>query len=231
MVVSWSGVSAYGKASSSSRCQGVSGAEGVAGRGHPRGVQPDQVGRDLLDRLLRARLGLRPVRAAQPVQRRRLAADVLGDLLQLVGGDEEPVAGLAALGRGVLHHQVLAGGALDGALHHLDVAADAVLLVHDVVAADQGQRVDGLAAPRGHPPHVLGGRALPRQVGLGEHRQFQHRVDEAVLQGGGRHMDDRRGQVGRRARRAVGGGRGEPGRRCPRRPAPRPAGRPDRGPR
>jgi len=31
MVVSWSGVSAYGKASSSSRCQGVSGAKECPG--------------------------------------------------------------------------------------------------------------------------------------------------------------------------------------------------------
>jgi hypothetical protein len=36
--------------------------------------------------------------------------------------------------------QVLAGGALHGALHHLDVAADAVLLVHDDVAGAELER-------------------------------------------------------------------------------------------
>ena len=35
----------------------------------------------------------------------------------------------------------------DGALHHLDVLADAVLLVHDEVAGAQLQRVDDVAAP------------------------------------------------------------------------------------
>ncbi|CAM5275515.1 hypothetical protein SGRIM128S_04483 [Streptomyces griseomycini] len=157
------------------------GAEGVARRRHPRAVQLDQVGRDLLDGLLGARLGLGPVRAAEAVQGGRLAADVLGDLLQLVGGDVEAVAGLAALGGGVLHDQVLAGGALHGALHHLDVPADAVLLVDDVVARLQGERVDGLAPPGRHPGAVAARRLLPGQVGLGEHGEPEHRVDEPVV--------------------------------------------------
>ena len=41
---------------------------------------------------------------------------------------------MAALARRVLDDQVLAGGAVDRAAHHLDIAADPVLLVHDVVA-------------------------------------------------------------------------------------------------
>ncbi len=157
------------------------GAEGVSRRRHPRAVQLDQVGGDLLDRLLGAGLGLGPVGAAEPVQGGGLAADVLGDLLELVGGDVEPVAGLAALGGGVLHDQVLAGGALDGALHHLDVAADAVLLVDDVVARLQGERVDGLAAPGRHPRALAPGGLLAGQVGLGEHGQLEGLVDEAVV--------------------------------------------------
>ncbi len=44
---SWSGVSLYGKASSSSRCQTVSGREGVTAARHARGVQPDQLAGDL----------------------------------------------------------------------------------------------------------------------------------------------------------------------------------------
>ena len=43
-------------------------AERVARRGHPRAVQPDQLGGDLLDRLARPALGLGPVGAAEPVQ-------------------------------------------------------------------------------------------------------------------------------------------------------------------
>ena len=75
------------------------GPERVPGRGHPRRVQPDQLGGDLADRLARPALGLGPVRAAEPVQRRRLAADVLGDLVQLVGRHVQPVGRVPALGR------------------------------------------------------------------------------------------------------------------------------------
>ncbi len=166
------------------------GAEGVTGRRHPGAVELDQVRGDLLDRLLGAGLGLGPVRAAQAVQGGGLAADVLGDLLQLVGGDVEPVAGLAALGGGVLHDQVLAGGALHGALHHLDVAAHAVLLVDDVVARLQGERVDGLAAPGGHPGALAAGGLLPGQVGLGEDGELERPVDEAVLDRAAGDVDD-----------------------------------------
>ena len=138
------------------------------------------------------------VQSAPPSRCRvgRLAADVLGDLLQLVGGDVEPVAGLAALGGGVLDEEVLAGRALHGALHHLDVAADAVLLVHDVVARLEGQRVDGLAATGRHPAQVLAGGALPGQIRLGEHGQLQRRVDEAVVDGSARDVHERRRDLG-----------------------------------
>ena len=79
---------------------------------------------------------------------------------------------MAALARGVLEHEVLAGGAGDGALHHLDEPAHTVLLVHDEVAGAQLEGVDLVAAPRRHPPHVLGrgARAAGRagEVGLGD---------------------------------------------------------------
>ena len=73
--------------------------EGVPARRHPRGVEPDQLGGDLLDVAPGAALGLVPVRAAHLVEAGLLAADVAGDLVELVGGHVEPVAGLAALGR------------------------------------------------------------------------------------------------------------------------------------
>src|SRR4029078_5304040 len=91
-------------------------------------------------------LALGPVGAAEPVQRRLLAADVPGDLVERVGGDVEPVGGLPALGRGVLHDEVLPGRALHLALLHLDVAADTVLLVDDVVTGLELERVDLLPA-------------------------------------------------------------------------------------
>src|SRR5450756_1185136 len=106
-------------------------AEGVAGRGHPGAVEPDQLGGDLLDRFAGAAFALGPVRPAEPVQRGRLTADVAGDLVEGVGGDEEPVTGQVPLRGGVLQNEVLPGRAGDRALHHLDVAADPVLLVHD----------------------------------------------------------------------------------------------------
>ena len=74
------------------RAEGVARATAIRAR-----VEPDQLGGDLLDRLAGPALGLRPVGAAELVQRRRLAADVPGDLVELVGRHVEPVAGLAAL--------------------------------------------------------------------------------------------------------------------------------------
>ncbi len=75
------------------------GREGVAAGRHPRGVQADQLGGDLLDVAPGTALGLVPVGAAHPVQARLLAPDVARDLVELVGGDVEPVAGLPPLGR------------------------------------------------------------------------------------------------------------------------------------
>ena len=194
MVLSWSGVSTCAKASSSSRCHGVSGREGVPGRGHPRGVEADELGGDLLDVALGPALGLVPVGAAHLVQGGLLAADVAGDLVELVGGHVEPVAGLAALGRGVLEDEVLAGRARDGALHHLDEAPHTVLLVHDEVARPQLEGVDLVAATRRHPAHVLGGRARaagrPGEVGLGDDGEARAGDEEARADGTGGDGDD-----------------------------------------
>ena len=70
-------------------------AEREPGRGHPGRVQPDQLGGDLPDGLARPALGLGPVRPAQAVQGRRLAAGVPGHLVQLVGRHVQPVRRLA----------------------------------------------------------------------------------------------------------------------------------------
>ena len=136
-------------------------------------VQPDELGGDLLDRLLGAALGLGPVAAAHLGQARRLAAHVLGHLVELVAGHEQPVAGLAALAARVLDHQVLARRRVraraDGPLHELDEPADAVLLVHHVVARPQLQRVDDVAPAARHPAHVA--RAACRRARSGRTRR------------------------------------------------------------
>ncbi len=150
----------------------------------PGRVELDQLGGDLADRLAGPGLGLLPVGAAHLVQRRVLAADVAGELVERVGRHEQPVAGLAALARRVLDDQVLAVGPVDRALHHLHVPADAVLLVHHEVAGPQLQRVDRVAPPARHLAHVPCGRAAAAaDVGAGDQRQPARLVDEAVLEG------------------------------------------------
>ena len=165
MVAAWSGVSTYANASSSSRCQGVSGLN----------AWPAVAIRAEYSRMSSAAISLtaflaRPLVFAQsppPIldRRRRLAAHVLGDLVQLVAGHEEPVARLAALAARVLDDQVLArrrvGAGADGPLHQLDEPADPVLLVHHVVVRPQLQGVDDVAPPARHLAHVA--RAASRR--------------------------------------------------------------------
>ena len=76
----------------------------------------------------------------------RLATHVLGDEVELIGRHEQTVRRLAALARGVLEDEVLALRTGHRALHHVDVLADAVLLVDDEVARLEAERVDGAAA-------------------------------------------------------------------------------------
>ena len=73
MAVSWSTVSVNPNASSISACHGVSGPNAWPGDGLPLGVQRHQLGGDLADRPARLGLGVGPVAAAEPAQRRRLA--------------------------------------------------------------------------------------------------------------------------------------------------------------
>ena len=161
------------------------GSKGMTLGRHPSAVEPDQLTGDLFDMLLGPTLGLGPVGAAQLVQRRRLAADVAGDLIELVGGHEEAVSGLAPLAGAILQQEVLAGGPAYGALHHLDELAHAMLLVHDVVAQAQLQWIDLVAPPDRHPAHVLGrgaDTAAARQVSLCDNDELGPRCDEPMPQ-------------------------------------------------
>ena len=120
---------------------------------------------------------LLPVAAAEAMHRGCLAPDIAGHLVQLVGGDEQPVRRLAAFAGCVLDHQVLPGRAAHSALHHLHVAAHTVLFVHHVVAGGQGERVHR-SAPPGR--HLASGRRFgrcPPDIGLREqgHRRARHR--------------------------------------------------------
>ena len=128
-----------------------------------RGVELDQLGRDLPDRLAGPALALRPVRAAEPVQAWLLAADVPRHLVEGVGRNVELVrraAPLSAPRGAVLQHEVLPGRPGDLAPPHLDEAADAVLLVDHVVAGGQLERVDLALASGRHRAHVPGRRLL-----------------------------------------------------------------------
>ena len=147
----WSCVSVYGNASSSSRCHGVSGANACPGADARAAYSCTSLAA-ICRTALRARpLVLAQSRAAQLVQGRHLAAHVPGQQVQRVGRHEQPVARLAPLARRVLDHQVLAGRPAGGPLHHVDVLADAVLGMHDVIARLERQRVDRVA-PAGRQP-------------------------------------------------------------------------------
>ena len=113
------------------------------------GVQLDQVVGDLVDMLAGLGFGGRPVGAAELVELGGFGTDVFADLVELVGGDEQFVRRGAALGRRIFDDQVFASGFVgagaDGALAHFDEPANAVLLVHHVIAFFEFHQVDGLA--------------------------------------------------------------------------------------
>ena len=100
----------------------------------PGGIEANELTGDLLHRLARPPLRLLPVGTAEAVYRGCLAADITRDKVELIGRDKEPVSRLAPLARCILQEEVLTGRAGDLALHHLDVAAHSMLLVHDIVA-------------------------------------------------------------------------------------------------
>ena len=150
----------------------------------------------------RTALRARPLRAPQSEppslsRRRLLAADVAADLVELVHRHEQPVAGLAALAGCVLDDEVLAGRAVHGAVDELDVASDAVLLVHDVVAGLELERVDLLAATRRH-ARALGplGGALADEVVVGDDDQVAGRQHQSVAELAAQHLHDPGRSVG-----------------------------------
>ena len=88
--------------------------------------------------LTRFRLGSSPVGSAQFVEFRSVGTDVFADLVKLIGGDEQFVGRGAAFAGCVFDDQIFACGLVgtrsDGTLAHFEEPADAMLLVHHVIA-------------------------------------------------------------------------------------------------
>ena len=154
------------------------GREGVAGLAEAALVEHDELLGDLAHGAAHPRLGALPVAAAEPAERRLLAAGVGRDRVDLVGGDVEAV--VAA----VLEQQVVALGAADRARHHPAVAGDAVDVVHDVVA--RGEVVEEPVGGRGPRPRRAVRAAAAGEVGLGEHGELGRREDEAAVEAAAR---------------------------------------------
>ena len=147
------------------------GGELMAAAGLTLGVEVDQLAGHLASGAASLRLHLRPALAAELRELGTLAAaDVAGDLGELLGGDEDlvPVA--------VLELEVVAGDPGDGAGVEAGEAGDAVVLVDDVLAGGQ-------VAERGEPAagrRRSGGAAAVDETPERDHRQLQGGRDEPV---------------------------------------------------
>ena len=161
----------------------------MPGRGLPLGVQGDKFTGDLPNGLARLGLRIRPVAATQLAQRRLLAADVTGQLIQGVHRDEQLVGRLPPLVGGVLQNQVLPASPAYGALHHLRETADSVLVVNHQITRGQCQRIDGVAPPRRQPLALRTRGPVAGQVGFGDHHQVGTGQDDPVVQRALEHTD------------------------------------------
>ena len=137
-------------------------------------VEHDEFLGDLAHRRADLALGLREVGAAEAVQLRCLAADVLAQRVDLVGRHVELVAAL------VRDQQVVALDAADRPLDHALVLADTVLVVHDVVAGlevlERRRRLALLLA------HGAVGAASAGEIALGDDRHLGVRQGAATVQ-------------------------------------------------
>ena len=109
------------------------------------------------------------------MQRRRLAADVLAQDVDLVGRHVQPVVALVG------HEEVVPLDAADRPLDHALVPADAVLDVDDVHAGlEVLEDAEGIAAPA----RAAMGPAAAGEVALGDDRQLGRRQRDAVVERG-----------------------------------------------
>ena len=159
----------------------------------PLGVEVDQLAGQLAGGAAGAGLHLAPALAAELRELRALAAaDVAGDLRQLLRRDEHPVA------VAVLELEVVAGDLGDRAGVEAGEAGDAVVLVDDVVAG--GEVAERGEAPAGR--RRRGGPAAVDEAPERDHGELQRRGDEAV--GDRRLGEERRRRRPARARRRAG---------------------------
>ena len=136
-------------------------------------VEDDELLRDLPHGRADPALGLGEVAAAEAVQRRRLAADVLTQHVDLVGGDVQPVIALVG------HEEVVPLDAAHRALDHALVTADAVLGVDDVHAGlEVLEDAEGLTAPA----RPAMGATAAGEVALRDDRQLGGRERDAVVE-------------------------------------------------
>ena len=140
---SWSGVSRYGNDASSCCSHSLLEVVRDALARLPLRVERDQLGRELLHRLAGARLEQLPRLAAELRERGRgrVGADVARDLAELLVRDVEAVVAAER------EQQVVARDAGDLLRLEAEQLADAVVLVHDVVAGAQvGERLQRATA-------------------------------------------------------------------------------------
>ena len=187
---SWSARLAVGEGALEPQLPLAVGGEAVPATRLALGVEVDQLAGELARGAAGARLHLLPALAAELRELRALAAaDVAGDLRQLLRRDQHPVA------VAVLELEVVAGDPGDGAGVEAGEAGDAVVLVDDVLARGQvperGEAATARRRRRG-PPAV-------DEAPVGDHGELHRRGDEAV-------RDRRLGEEDRRGdgRRAVG---------------------------
>ncbi len=157
--------------------------EGVPRRRRPALVELNELAGDLPGGRADARLLLLPVRAAEAVERRLLAAGVRGDRVYLVGRDVELVAAA------ILEQQVIPLCSADRPFDEAAVAGDAVHVVND----ERSRREiveEALRRPAPRPRHPVR-PAAPGDVGLGENCQLRAREDGALVELGDRDVNAR----------------------------------------
>ena len=171
---SWSTVSSYGKLASISSCQGVSAAKEWPSAPARDGVQLEELLGQVVDRLLDPLLGPQPVGAAEPAERRMLAARVAADPGDLLDRDVDPVAA----GEAQLEVVALLAGA--AAPEHLLVAGDAVVDVDDEVAGLEPLE----DVPRDDAPEGLRPSDADRaeQLPIGDHDESVGAAGEAAVE-------------------------------------------------